>query len=47
MIGGEQIQDLGFLFALIPVTMGALILLTVAVLFNNLPKTRRYPEVWL
>jgi CBS-domain-containing membrane protein len=47
VIGGEQIQDLGFLFALVPVTMGALILLTVAVLFNNLPRTRRYPEVWL
>jgi CBS-domain-containing membrane protein len=47
MIGGDQIQNLGFLFALVPVAFGTLILLIVALLFNNLPRTRRYPEVWL
>lgn len=47
VIGGEQIQDLGFLFVLVPVGLGVLLLLTVAVLFNNIPRTRRYPEVWL
>ncbi|AGA33422.1 Membrane protein, HPP family [Thioalkalivibrio nitratireducens DSM 14787] len=47
VMGGEQVHSLGFLFVLLPVAAGALILLAVAVLFNNLPKTRRYPEVWL
>jgi CBS-domain-containing membrane protein len=47
VIGGEQIQNLGFLFALVPVAFGAFILLIVALLFNNLPRTRRYPEAWL
>lgn len=47
VIGGDQIQNLGFLFALVPVALGALILLTVAVVFNNLPSSRRYPEAWL
>ncbi|MCU0587458.1 MAG: hypothetical protein MUF52_04805 [Syntrophobacteraceae bacterium] len=32
---------------LIPVAAGAFILLVVALLFNNLLGTRRYPEFWL
>ena len=47
VIGGEQVQDLGFLFVLVPVGLGVLVLLAAAVLFNNIPRTRRYPEVWL
>ena len=38
---------LGYLYALMPVGVGALMLLTVAVLVNNIPKNRRYPEFWL
>jgi CBS-domain-containing membrane protein len=29
-----------------PATLGPLILLFVALVVNNLPRTRRYPEVW-
>lgn len=29
-----------------PVALGALIMLAVALLINNLAPTRRYPEVW-
>jgi len=44
--GSEQIHRLGFLYVLAPVGLGALILLLVAVLVNNIPSTRRYPEFW-
>jgi CBS-domain-containing membrane protein len=47
VIGGDRIHDLGFMYALFPVGGGAVILLVVALLFNNIPKSRRYPEFWL
>jgi CBS-domain-containing membrane protein len=47
VIGSPQIHDLGFFYVLVPVTFGTLILLAVALVVNNLPKSRRYPEVWL
>ncbi|MGA7979621.1 MAG: HPP family protein [Chromatiaceae bacterium] len=46
VIGSKQIHDLGFFYCLVPATLGPLILLVVALLVNNIPKTRRYPEVW-
>ena len=45
--GGKEIHDLGFLYAFIPAGLGAVILLIVALLVNNLSKNRRYPEYWL
>lgn len=47
VIGSPDIHQMGFLFVLIPATIGPLILLLVALLVNNIPKSRRYPEVWL
>jgi CBS-domain-containing membrane protein len=47
VIGGEKIHALGFTYALFPVGGGALILLAIALVFNNIPKQRRYPEFWL
>lgn len=47
VIGGERIHDLGFSYALFPVGGGALILLVIALVVNNVPKQRRYPEFWL
>ena len=47
VIGGDKIHNLGFLYAVIPVGLGALILLIVALLVNNLSGNRRYPEYWL
>lgn len=44
--GSEEIHRLGFLYVLAPVGLGALLLLLVALLVNNLPSTRRYPELW-
>ena len=46
VIGGDKIHNLGFLYAFVPAGLGALILLTVALLVNNLSRNRRYPEYW-
>lgn len=45
-LGSAEIQKLGFWYVLMPATLGPLVLLVVALAVNNLPKTRRYPEVW-
>jgi CBS-domain-containing membrane protein len=47
VIGGEKIHNLGYLYVLIPVAAGAVILLLVALIVNNIPKTRKYPEFWI
>jgi CBS-domain-containing membrane protein len=44
--GGAKVHSLGYLYALMPVGLGVLIMLAVALLFNNIPKGRRYPEFW-
>lgn len=46
VIGGEKIHHLGFLYPLIPAGLGAVIMLAVALVVNNIPKSRRYPEFW-
>ena len=47
VIGGESVHKLGYLYAVIPTAVGASIMLAVALLVNNIPKSRRYPEFWL
>jgi CBS-domain-containing membrane protein len=47
VIGGDKIHNLGYLYALMPVTAGAAILLIVALIVNNISKTRKYPEFWI
>ena len=47
VIGSNKIHNLGYLYAIIPVGLGALIMLIVALLVNNIPKSRKYPEFWL
>ncbi|MBC8466793.1 MAG: HPP family protein [Deltaproteobacteria bacterium] len=46
VIGSEKIHNLGYLYAVIPVGLGAAVMLFVALLVNNIPKNRRYPEFW-
>lgn len=41
--GSAKIKALGFLYVLYPVLSGALILLVVALVFNNMTSHRRYP----
>ena len=47
VIGSQKIHDLGYLYLLFPAGVGPLIMLAVALLVNNIPKNRRYPEFWL
>ncbi|MDA3788438.1 MAG: HPP family protein, partial [Desulfobacula sp.] len=46
VIGSEKIHDLGFLYVFIPVSAGVMIMLAVALIVNNLTKSRKYPEFW-
>ncbi len=46
IIGGEKIHNLGFLYCLVPAFTGSLVLLLTALLVNNIPKERKYPEFW-
>ncbi|KOR29412.1 membrane protein [Achromatium sp. WMS2] len=46
VIGSEQIHKIGWLYVLIPSTIGPLVLLVVALLVNNIPHNRRYPASW-
>ncbi len=47
VIGSQKIHSLGYLYAVIPAGLGAAVMLLVALLVNNIPKNRRYPEFWL
>lgn len=47
VIGSDNIHSLGFFYVLVPATLGPLLLLLVALLVNNIPPSRRYPELWL
>jgi CBS-domain-containing membrane protein len=46
VMGGEKIYALGYFYVLVPVGLGAVIMLAVALLVNNIPRTRSYPEYW-
>jgi len=46
VIGSQKIHNLGYLYAIIPAGFGAVIMLIIALLINNIPKSRKYPEFW-
>ncbi len=46
VIGSQKIHSLGYFYAVIPVGLGVVIMLIVALLINNIPHQRRYPEFW-
>ena len=46
VIGGDSVHSMGYFYAVLPVGLGALIMLVVALLINNIPKKRHYPEFW-
>jgi len=46
VIGGNSIHAIGYWYVLVPAGLGPLILLVVALLVNNIPKNRKYPEFW-
>jgi len=47
VIGSQRIHDLGYLYAIVPAGLGAVAMLIIALLINNIPKQRRYPEFWI
>jgi CBS-domain-containing membrane protein len=46
VIGGQSVYKLGYVYAILPVGLGAVVMLFIALLVNNMPKNRRYPEFW-
>ena len=46
VIGSDKIHNLGYLYALVPAGLGALLMMIVALVINNLTKKRKYPEYW-
>lgn len=46
VIGSSRIHALGFWYALVPAGLGAVLMLVIALLVNNLSSNRRYPEFW-
>ena len=47
VIGSQKIHNLGYLYAIIPAGLDAVVMLAAALLINNIPKNRRYPEFWI
>ena len=47
VIGSQKIHDLGYLYIIMPVGLGALLMLAVALLVNNISNKRSYPEFWI
>jgi CBS-domain-containing membrane protein len=46
VVGSHKIHNLGYLYAIKPAGLGAVLMLVVALLANNIPEKRRYPEFW-
>jgi CBS-domain-containing membrane protein len=46
VIGGAKVHALGYLYAIVPAGAGALTMLLIALIVNNAPSSRRYPEFW-
>ncbi|MDO9262543.1 MAG: HPP family protein [Desulfosalsimonadaceae bacterium] len=46
VIGSQKIHSLGYFYAIMPVGLGIVIMLIVALVINNIPRHRRYPEFW-
>jgi len=47
VIGSPIIHNLGYMYAIVPVGLGASLLLLVALVVNNLSPVREYPSYWL
>jgi len=47
VIGSDDIHNLGYSYAIVPVGLGAFILLSIALIINNIPKKRSYPKYWV
>jgi CBS-domain-containing membrane protein len=46
VIGSGKVHALGYMYAFVPVGLGAVIMLAIALAVNNIPQGRRYPDFW-
>ncbi len=46
VIGGEGVRQLGYWYVLVPCLLGAVFMLAIALVVNNIPRNRRYPLFW-
>lgn len=46
VIGSSNIHAMGYFYVLIPVGLGTITMLILAILINNISKTRKYPMSW-
>lgn len=46
VIGGDSVHSLGYLYVLVPTALGAVVMLIIALIVNNMSKNRKYPEFW-
>ena len=46
VIGGEGVRQLGYWYVLVPCLLGAVFMLVIALVVNNIPRNRRYPLFW-
>lgn len=46
VIGGQTINELGYWFVITPVASGAILMMLIALIVNNLSPHRRYPSRW-
>jgi CBS-domain-containing membrane protein len=46
VMGSPKLHNLGYLYGIMPVGAGVILMLLVALLVNNLSRRRRYPEFW-
>jgi len=47
VIGSDKIHALGHFYTLVPACLGAIVMLAVALVVNNIPRNRKYPAFWL
>ena len=47
VIGGDSIHALGYFYIFMPIALGAGVMLIIALIVNNLAKSRKYPEFWI
>ena len=46
VIGGNNIHELGYTYVATPIGIGAILLLLIALVINNISPQRRYPQYW-
>ena len=46
VIGSAKVHALGYVYVILPVGLGATVMLVVALLVNNIPNSRKYPRFW-